>query len=152
TPLWDAFERGAVTPHDFFNALKRDLHLKNLTYEEFVPLWNDIFAEKGDTLALLKELRGKYRLAILSNVNIMHWEYIRQRHSFMEWFDHPVASYKVGHRKPEPEIYLYTLRVANVPAERAVFIDDVEAHVTGARAVGIHAFRFLDAETLQKDL
>jgi FMN phosphatase YigB (HAD superfamily) len=152
TPLWDRFERGHVTPAQFFKALSKDLKLKKLSYEKFGPLWNSIFTEKHDTVAVLRDLRSRYRLAMLSNVNELHWEFIAGRHAFMNWFDHPVASYAVGYRKPDAEIFRIVLRQANVPPQRAVFIDDVESHVQAAKAIGIRAYRFVNATQLRQDL
>src|SRR4051812_38952598 len=59
TPLWDAFERGKVTPSAFFRQLEKDLHLKGFTFKTFAPLWNDIFTEMHETVAIAKRLKGK---------------------------------------------------------------------------------------------
>jgi epoxide hydrolase-like predicted phosphatase len=152
TPLWDAFERGQVTPAVFFAKLQKELKLKGLTFEQFAPLWNSIFTEKHDTVALLRELRSRYRIAMLSNVNIMHWEYILGRHAFMNWFDHPVASYAVGYRKPDAEIFRIVLRQAGIAPQRAIFIDDVESHIQAAKSVGMRAYQFINARQLRQDL
>ena len=152
TPLWDRFERGRMTPRDFFKSLQNDLKLKGLTFEAFEPLWNRIFWEKADTVAILRRLRGRYRLAMLSNVNVMHWEHIRTHHAFMAWFDVPIPSYAVGHRKPDPEIYRLTLERAGISPARALFIDDVPGHVRAAQAVGIRGLQFLSAVKLLRDL
>ena len=152
TPLWDAFERGLVLPAEFFQNLQKDLRLEGLSFEKFTALWNSIFEEKRDTVALLSQLRSRYRLAMLSNVNQMHWELIASRHAFMNWFDYPVASYAVGYRKPDAEIYRIVLRKADVSPQRAVFIDDVESHILAARAIGIRAHQFTTADRLRQDL
>jgi epoxide hydrolase-like predicted phosphatase len=152
TPLWDLFERGGISPQDFFQQLKKDLKLKSLTFEQFAPIWNDIFQEKPDTLALLRQLRGKHRLALLSNVNKMHWEYVDQRYPFLRWFDDLVASYAVGHRKPDAEIFRIALRRSGVSPERAVFVDDVLSHVKAAQSLGIRAHHFHDATHLRVQL
>lgn len=152
TPLWDAFERGRVLPAEFFRRLQKELRLKDLSFERFAPLWNSIFTEKHDTVVLLRQLRARYRLAMLSNVNVLHWEFIVGRHAFMNWFDHPVASYAVGYRKPDAEIFRIVLRKAGVPPPRAIFIDDVESHIHAARAIGIRAYQFTTADRLRKDL
>ena len=152
TPLWDSFERGEVEPKDFFLQLSKDLKLQKLTYPQFTPLWNKIFTEKHDTVSILARLRGRYRIALLSNVNILHWEHVIEAHDFIEWFDHPVASWKVGFRKPDADIYRATLHLAGVSPQKAVFIDDVEEHVLAARALGMQAFQFINAQQLLKDL
>jgi len=152
TPLWDAFERGEVEPKDFFLRLAKDLKLQKLTFKEFAPMWNSIFTEKHDSVSVLARLKGRYRIALLSNVNIMHWEHIRETHDFIEWFDHPFTSWELGYRKPDPDIYLKTLQIAGVSPQRAVFIDDVEAHVLAARSLGIRAHQFTSARQLIQDL
>ena len=153
TPLWDAFERGTVRPQPFFKQLSKELELRDLNFEQFKPFWNDIFTVKQDTIAVLEKLRGRYRLAILSNVNEMHWGHIVEKHAFISWFDHPIASYAIGLRKPEHAIYHKALQIAgNIPAGKAMFFDDVKDHITAAREVGIRAHLFTTAEQLIKDL
>jgi putative hydrolase of the HAD superfamily len=152
TPLWDSFERGQTEPMDFFQQLSRELHLENLTFKDFTPLWNSIFAEKPDSISILQRLRGRYRIALLSNVNIMHWDHIVTTHDFMSWFDHPIASCAVGQRKPDFDIYRTTLHLADAKPSQAIFIDDVENHVLAAKALGIRAHQFIDALQLVRDL
>ena len=152
TPLWDAFERGTLNPREFFKALQTDLALKDLTWDMFVPMWNDIFQAMPDSVEIVARLKGRYRLAIISNVNQLHWEYVVEKNPFIQWFEIPIASYAVGHRKPEAEIYRLALRQADVAAERAVFIDDVEAHIHAATALGIRSHHFSSARQLQADL
>jgi FMN phosphatase YigB (HAD superfamily) len=152
TPLWDRFERGQATPSEFFQSLQKDLKLKGLTFETFEPLWNRIFWEKYDSVSILQRLRGRYRLAMLSNVNVMHWDHVRGQHAFMKWFDHPIASYAVGYRKPDLEIYRLTLDRAGVSPSRAIFIDDVLLHVHAARSLGIRSHQFVNAAKLLQDL
>lgn len=151
TPLWDAFEKGQMPPEDFFVSLCKGLTLSGLSFEAFGPLWNDIFTEKKDTIALMRRLKKKYRLALVSNVNVMHWEFIHGKHDFLNEFDHLIPSYAVGSRKPEAEIYRIALKRAGVAAENSVFTDDLEPHITAAKAIGIHAVQFTTAEQLEKD-
>ena len=125
------------------------MKLKGLSFEAFTPIWNEIFQEKPDSIALLRQLRGHYRLALLSNVNVMHWEHVDQRYDFLRWFDYLFASYAVGRRKPEADIFRIVLQRTGVPPERAVFIDDVLSHVRAAQALGIRAHQFHDAAHLR---
>jgi epoxide hydrolase-like predicted phosphatase len=152
TPLWDRFERGGVSPENFYKELQKDLKLKGLTFEGFGPVWNEIFTENHDTVALLQSLRGKYRLALLSNVNFMHWDYIHQRYGFLKWFDYLITSCAVGHRKPDAEIFRIALHLAGVSPERAIFIDDVASHVRAAQSMGIRAHQFHNATHLRMQL
>ena len=44
--------------------------------------------------------------------------------------------------KPDPGIYRYLLERYGLKAEECLFVDDVQANVNGAVAVGMQAFRF----------
>ncbi|HEY8489921.1 MAG TPA: HAD-IA family hydrolase, partial [Dehalococcoidia bacterium] len=63
-----------------------------------------------------------------------------------------VNSCREGCAKPEARIYRLTLERLGLPAEAAVFVDDVEANVEGARAVGMAGVRFVDYQGLVRDL
>ena len=152
TPLWDAFERGTINPDDFFNALVKDLELTGLDFLRFAPMWNDIFQVIPESIEILTQLRGRYKLAMISNVNQMHWDHVAGQHEFMKWFDIPIASYAVGHRKPEAEIFHIALRKAGVTPQQAIFIDDLEAHIAAAKSLGIRGHQFLSAQQLKDDL
>jgi FMN phosphatase YigB (HAD superfamily) len=153
TPLWDAFERGNVSPRAFFKQLSHELDLKNLHFDQFALFWNDIFTEMHESVAILAKLKGRYKLALLSNVNQMHYEHVVAKHAFLSWFDHPIASYAVGLRKPEPAIYHKALKISGgISPGKAMFFDDVESHIIAARQVGIRAHQFINAQQLIKDL
>jgi putative hydrolase of the HAD superfamily len=97
-----------------------------------------------DYMRGLKE-RG-YRMAICTN-NVREWEPLwRAKLPVDEIFTVVVDSGFVGLRKPEPEIYALTLERLGVPAETAVFVDDVELNCEAARAVGMHAVWFRSTE------
>ncbi len=54
--------------------------------------------------------------------------------------------------KPNADFYELALNRFSLKAETSVFFDDTPKNVTGANAVGIHAFRFTDAQQARKDL
>jgi 2-haloacid dehalogenase len=57
---------------------------------------------------------------------------------------------KVG--KPDPAIFREFLRRFDLIASNTVYIDDSQANVTAAAALGMIAFRFSDADHLRVDL
>ncbi len=55
-----------------------------------------------------------------------------------ELFDVVVDSSAVGMRKPDPAIFTHTLDLlGGVAPDRAVFLDDVESNLVGARRAGL---------------
>jgi putative hydrolase of the HAD superfamily len=98
-------------------------------------------------IELMRELRGRgLRMAMLTN-NVREWEPLwRSMLPVDEIFEEVVDSGFVGHRKPEPRIYELTIERIGVPAERCLMVDDLEANVRGAEAVGMRAVHFQDNE------
>jgi len=86
--------------------------------------------------------RGGVKTAILSNMHLDLALYLRPNAAWLPQFDHAVFSAEIGLVKPEPAIYLESLKGLDVRAEEALFLDDNAANVEGARALGIHALRF----------
>uniref|UniRef100_A0A0K0FEK3 Bifunctional epoxide hydrolase 2 (inferred by orthology to a human protein) n=1 Tax=Strongyloides venezuelensis TaxID=75913 RepID=A0A0K0FEK3_STRVS len=62
-------------------------------------------------------------------------------------FNVVVESCKVGMRKPNPEIYKYTLALLNVKPEETVFVDDLKINCEGANAIGIKTIHVKDGDT-----
>ena len=52
--------------------------------------------------------------------------------------------------KPEREIYEHALRGLDVAPSEALFIDDREENIAGARSIGLHAELFTTWEAFQE--
>jgi epoxide hydrolase-like predicted phosphatase len=102
-------------------------------------------------LELLRELHGRYKLAVLSNAppRLSKW--------LADWgilglFDVVVCSGDEGVVKPDPAIYELAWTRLGVAPEEAIFIDDSPGHVAAARALGLHGIHFTTAEALRAEL
>ena len=74
--------------------------------------------------AYIKELRGTYKTALLTNSSS---EFVRQmltRTELEDIFDEVIISSEVGAVKPDPRIYQYAVNKLKVGAGDAVFVDD----------------------------
>jgi HAD superfamily hydrolase (TIGR01509 family) len=78
--------------------------------------------------------------------------FVRQQFTWLDQFDHLTFSAEVSLIKPDAAIYEHSLRGVGVAASEALFIDDKEPNVQGARAVGIRAIRFQSIEQLRSEL
>jgi putative hydrolase of the HAD superfamily len=93
-----------------------------------------------------------FRLGILSNMGFGVLDYMRPRFPWLDQFDYLTFSCDLGIVKPDPAIYLYTVKKLGVAPDQALFIDNLEKNITGAEAVGLHAALFQNVEQLQGDL
>ena len=69
-----------------------------------------------------------------------------------ELLDGVVVSGVEKMHKPNADIYELTLRRFGLDAARCLFFDDTAANVEGARAIGMPASRFTDAQSAREEL
>ncbi len=105
-----------------------------------------------DTLDLVRRLHGSIRLAILSNDSVEMGAQRRDRFDFDDLFDPILISSSLGVLKPQPEAFEIAVDRLGVPAERILFIDDLEENVVAARKVGLKAWKFTGAQALEREL
>lgn len=153
SPLTKEFEKGNIPREEFFLNIKQALNLQ-LDYKEFLPIWNDIFflsPQNRAVYALAANLKERYKLAVLSNVNILHFEYIKQRFPIFDIFQEVMASCELRLMKPDPLIYKKALGILGVRPQEAFYTDDRPELVESAKGLGIKGFLFKGPEQLKDD-
>ena len=154
SPLTVLFEKGKISSLDFFNKVKEEINLR-LSYEEFLPVWNEIFFQTDDNRAvydLAGNLKGPYKLALLSNINELHFKYLKCNFSLFGHFQHILLSFEMNSVKPEPLIYKRALEILGLLPQEVFYTDDRQELIEAARSLGIQGFVFRGAAQLKKDL
>ncbi|MGE0059565.1 MAG: HAD family hydrolase [Dehalococcoidia bacterium] len=135
------FEVGLLTPEEFGAAFANAWSL-NCSEAEFLAhyeSWTRALLPGAD--ALLTELAASYRLAALSNSNILHWTRNDVVIGVQSYFERAFSSHELGVRKPDPEIFRRALSELGVEPAEVVFFDDNALNVEAAQAFGISAHR-----------
>jgi putative hydrolase of the HAD superfamily len=145
------FDVGKVSPQEFFQSIKEDLGL-SISFDEFVPIWTDIFSEDVEVSQIILSQEGRWRLGLLSNTDPLHFQYILSKFSIMRAFDKWILSYEVGSKKPAVEIFRTAVAWASVEPQKILFIDDVKTHVEVAISLGMQGIHFISAEQLKEEL
>jgi len=149
--LHSRYERGDISSEGFYREITR-LTGARVSAEEFAEGFTDIFTPLEATHGLIRALKGRYRLGLLSNTNEWHFlRHIRKAPVF-PLFDTVTLSFEVGALKPEPEIYLDALRKLSLPPEECVFIDDIGKYAEGAAVVGIRGIQYTGPAELLRAL
>jgi putative hydrolase of the HAD superfamily len=146
-----SFEKGLLSPKEFHSQASRFLGIK-IPYKDFVNIWNDIFWEDRGSCELVKRLKGKYRLFLLSNVNRLHFEHVKKKFPVIGIFDEVILSFLVGAIKPDKAIFEDVIRRAGGNRTKILYIDDREDLVKEATALGIDSIRYEGSENLTKAL
>ncbi|GAA5019799.1 HAD family phosphatase [Kitasatospora paranensis] len=145
-------ETGELTVAEFDTLLAAELRTVHGGPVDPGGLLARLFAGMRPDPAMF-ELAGELRdlgirVALLSN----SWGNAYPRERIDALLDPVVISGEIGPRKPLAPIYRLTLDRLGLPAHRVLFVDDAEANVLGARAVGMQALRHTDADTTRAHL
>jgi len=149
-----AFEAGKITPEDFYREVKNMLDLK-LSYGSFVPIWNDIFflsPKNRSVFRLVNSLRLHYKTAVLSNINVLHYEYVKKNFPVFGVFDEIFLSFELGTIKPDKKIYEQVIGQLRVSPQEIFYTDDRAELIASAKSLGIGGCVFTNFQQLVDDI
>lgn len=145
------FDRGELSPREFYDKVRQILSA-NISQGEFFQMYNEIFTLKQDVIKTYKDLKGKYRLLILSNTDPERFGFIKKAFPDILAFDDFVLSYEHGYIKPQIEIYMIALKKAQAQPSECVFIDDIEENISAAASLGLNTIHFKPETDLRSEL
>jgi putative hydrolase of the HAD superfamily len=135
---WDGFWTAVLEPRGI-----KDPDEKRVFAEEVFADHKHLHPEM---VKLLKELKGRYKLAVLSNASKTEEEMKEMfQHDFGlpgDMFETIVTSTSVGVTKPDPTIFIEVLRRLDVRPDEAIFTDDMASFTAAASELGIHSHTF----------
>jgi epoxide hydrolase-like predicted phosphatase len=143
--LFRQFETGSLDESGFRNLIRKLVNFPDWTDEMIDTAWNSLLLDlPAERVDLLKKLRGKYRLFLLSNTSSIHITQVNKileastgEKNLDDLFDKVYLSYEMGLMKPDPNIYLQVLAEQNITAEETLFLDDNADNIKAAAALGI---------------
>ena len=137
-----ALEEGRVSPEEWRDIVRKSIP-SPVTDAQIDAAFNaflvDIPVEK---LRMLRTLKSKYRIAMLSNTNKVMFEskipelFKIEGLTIEDYFDDFFLSYKMGMSKPSPEIFIKVAEQLGIEPNEALFIDDSQANVDAASKLG----------------
>lgn len=168
---WQAFKaehfRDRVHLWDEVYTLGRQVDVGLSDYEELVRFTAEVTGEteatvryqlehtvaNGELLDFIqKELKGSYKLGILSNAS--RSEVIDDVFTFEQraLFDTVILSRQFGLTKPDLRIYEIAAEQFGASINDCLFIDDQERLVAGAKEAGMQAVVYQDMDDLKQEL
>ena len=149
-PLINRMHSGALKTHEAEAVVERRFGVHH-----WIALWIAMYkkrARRNEKVSkLINKLSKSYKIVLLTNINrninIQSKRPLRGLN-----VERIFASCYLGMRKPEKRIYTYTLKKMVVKPSEALFIDNLEENVIGARSAGINAVRFTGYKHLVRSL
>lgn len=151
--LFDDIETGAITPDAFRNKI-RIVAQQDFSDQAIDDAWNALLLHlPPHRIEILKRLQSRYRLFLLSNTNVIHYEaYTRliQQENGIDGleplFEKTYYSHEMGLRKPDPKIFTTVLEAHDLKAEETLFIDDSPQHIESAQKLGLQTYHLVDQD------
>lgn len=124
----------------------------DLPEADFIRVYTDIFTPIESTFELIRKLKPRYQLGLLSNTSPWHLEHAIQTTDVFPLFDSVTLSFKVGANKPDPRLFEDALSKLGLMAEECVYIDDRQAFAQAATAHLMHGITYTTPAALMADL
>ena len=142
--LFKNLEEGKITEEEFFAAFRKSTGTI-LTDEQVRDAWNAmLLCYRPQALALVQQIKHKYKCYILSNTNSIHVKKFSEMYrqqlgtgSMRDHFKKVYYSHEIGHRKPGKEAYEWVIRDNNLEPGHTLFIDDSVQNLVPARELGL---------------
>lgn len=143
------YETGLISSDKFFNEIIKKCGL-SIPKPEFIKAYTNIFTPIPTTLDLIKKLKTRYKIALLSNTSEWDFEY-GLKPSMIEifnLFDAVSLSFEVKAMKPKKKIFLDSLKKLDLKPEQCVYIDDIQGYVEAANELGMYGIHYTSYDGL----
>jgi len=133
-----ALERGECTIEEFERELAAQLVCRDGRPVAAEGLLARMFAATAPCDPMYAAVYAVRQSGVLTGLLSNSWgvgDY--PRHLFPGMFDAVVISAEVGMRKPEERIFRHAVEQLGLQPEECVFVDDLQANVTAAEAIGM---------------
>lgn len=151
------YEEGKLNAEQFYTEFRKLAGNDNISGEDIDSAWMAFLLDIPDyKFELLKELRKKYNVYLLSNTNpsIAKWahtsDFSPEGLPIDAYFDKCYLSFEVGCAKPDKEIYEYIIKDSGIKPEETLFFDDGKANIEAASALGFQVYLTDQSEDLRK--
>jgi len=151
------YEEGKINPEDFYKEFRRLAGNDNISKEAIDSGWLGFLVEIPDyKYELLKELRKKYKVYLLSNTNpsVMGWaksnDFSPEGLPITAFFDKCYLSYEIGYTKPDREIFDFIITDSGMEPSETLFFDDGKANIEMADKLGFQTYLTDQNEDLRK--
>lgn len=142
-------DKNLITWPEFFEKLS------SLSGQPIPEIKEAFYQEKQideAVINLIKQLRGNYKLGLLSNASGTYLRPILKEHGIDALFDVNTISSEVGLIKPDTEIFKLAVEKLGIEPQETIFIDDNSYNTESARTLGINSILYRDLASLKVEL
>lgn len=135
------YEMGLIDTDTFIQQVKKELNL-DVSDDVIAEAWNALLLGLVEgRIAQIQSLKEKYNLALLSNTNELHYNFIQADcQPIYDLMDKCFFSFHIQMRKPNADIFETVLAEMGWEREETIFVEDSPPNIEGAKAIGLPVF------------
>jgi putative hydrolase of the HAD superfamily len=135
------FETGRTQAGEFAVSVTREfgLDIEPVQFLESFEGWP--LGLYPGAMEMLSRIPSRYRRALLSNSNALHWPRLLSDMGLEAAFEHRFVSHLTGKIKPDSAAFEDVVNSLGCSPQHVLFIDDNMLNVEAAQAFGMHAAR-----------
>ncbi len=142
---------GHITTKQFVANLNKELGTK-FTAGEYFGLMHQIVVVNEPLLSLIRQLREKYKIILLSNNSKPWLKYVREHPKMKELFDKIIFSCQHHLKKPDPCFFNLAIRGEKFGFKECLFVDDRQDLIQAAAKLGLRGITYKNVPQLQREL
>lgn len=151
-----ALEEGKISKEEFYEELQK-LAGKTISHADMDSAWMAFLTEITEyKFQMLKDLRKKYNVYLLSNTNpvIMEWaessDFSPTGEPITAFFDKCYYSFLIGTAKPDRESFEAVVADSGINPQETLFLDDGPSNIEMAKSMGFKTYLANQDEDLRK--
>ena len=139
-------DMGEVTYDELLDNMAKVL---GMTRSEMEPQWDAMFSLREEILPVIRKLREKADIALLSNAPLGVVEGLLDRYALWDLFDETVISCNVKMAKPDEKIYKYCISLFDKQYDKIYMVDDNLVNLEHLPSIGIIPIHYRSVEDLK---
>jgi len=145
-------DSGKISLEQFCNSINKK-YKTNISEKEMKRILTQAIKPNSKMIKLVKQLKDRYKLILVSNNNIPTIKILKTKHKEMlDLFERLYFSVELGMRKPSKRLFEYILKDSDLNSEECLFVDDKEESIRSAKKTGIKGILFVGVEGFEKEL
>jgi HAD superfamily hydrolase (TIGR01509 family) len=137
--------KGLISDETFWNWVQKQIP-QGYDAATIAKQWYDGYVLDQEVLALIKALKGKYRLVAFSGNIRSRVQYLDQKYRFRKTFDLEIYSFDYHLTKPEGEFVEVMLRSVGCEPHEIVYVDDNQDYARPAADRGVNVVIYSTGE------
>jgi epoxide hydrolase-like predicted phosphatase len=146
------FYSGEIKTKDFWNKYTAIFDLNDSLKETLSRNYLNSYYIYPEMFKMILDLRSKYKIGLLSNLNHQMKRHILKKHKLDKYFHYLVFSCDIGSLKPDKSAFKNMLDKVKAKSSNAVFIDDSKANIETAKKLGFQTLLFLSGSQCRAEL